>query len=268
LSRTRQQQQGQRRIFDAAYAGMDRYDLENWRVAYIQRIFPALGLRGRRAKGYRFLDVGIGGLGYTVVEAARLGADAWGVDLSPVGIRQAAASAAQTLTPAQLKRCRFRVSPAEELPFAAASFDGVASIAVLEHVAEHQRALAEIARVLKPGGRAYVAVPHCYAKTPWLLGLLNRINDRLVGHLRHYSRQDLADLAQACGLQVERVIYHGHSVKLLQFALERLLPSMRRPKDARWWRLEQRDRDQEHDDRASMISVVLHKAAARRSRGR
>lgn len=263
MSRTEAQQQGQRRIFDAHYAAYSGYRLENWRQAFIQRIFPELGLEGRRAKGFRFLDVGIGGSGYTVVEAARLGARAWGVDLSEVGVRAAARAAAETLPPSALKRCRFEACPAEALPFKSGSFDGVASIAVLEHVAEHERAMAEIARVLKPGGRAYVAVPHAYEKTPLLLGLLNRVNDRLVGHLRHYSRAELLAPFAAAGLRERKTIYHAHNVKLRQFLLERLLPSMREPGDPRWWRMEREDQALWQDERASMISMVLEKPARR-----
>src|SRR5262249_1364123 len=47
----------------------------------------------------------------------------------------------------------------QRLPFRDASFDGLLSIAVLEHVRDPFACAAEIHRVLKPGGRAYVAVP-------------------------------------------------------------------------------------------------------------
>lgn len=47
----------------------------------------------------------------------------------------------------------------ESLPFADESFDGLLSLAVLEHVRDPFRCADEITRVLKPGGRIYVAVP-------------------------------------------------------------------------------------------------------------
>ncbi len=47
----------------------------------------------------------------------------------------------------------------EQLPFADGTFDMVVSIAVLEHVRDPFRCAAELYRVLKPGGRLFVAVP-------------------------------------------------------------------------------------------------------------
>jgi SAM-dependent methyltransferase len=47
-----------------------------------------------------------------------------------------------------------------ELPFAAASFEVVLLIAVLEHTREPERMLAEAKRVLKPGGRVVIVVPN------------------------------------------------------------------------------------------------------------
>src|SRR6218665_3227634 len=65
-------------------------------------------------------------------------------------------------------------APAEALPFADASFDTVALTLVLCTVPEPDRALAEIARVLKPGGR-FLFLEHVRAEDPGLA----RWQDRL-----------------------------------------------------------------------------------------
>ena len=261
---TEAQHQGQRAYFDKAYSAYSGYQLENWRRSYIRRIFPELRLGPGKAKAaFKFLDVGIGGSGYTVIEGARLGASTWGVDLSESGVASARRMAADALPTEAQKRCHFECCPAEKLPFKDATFDAVSSIAVLEHVVEHEQAMAEIGRVLKPGGRAYVAVPHTYVKTPFLLGILNRINDRVVGHLRHYSADDLKNSFEGQGLQVVKVIYHAHSIKLLQFLLEKLRPAMKEPDSQVWWDLEQKDFDAWQDEHASMISVVVEKPMAK-----
>ena len=57
---------------------------------------------------------------------------------------------AETVAP--FLRKPFRCAPAEKLPFSADTFDGIWSYAVLEHVDSPERALAEMRRVLKPGG--------------------------------------------------------------------------------------------------------------------
>ena len=51
------------------------------------------------------------------------------------------------------------MADAGELPFENDSVDGVISIAVLEHVTDPERLLAETARVLVPGGRLFLVVP-------------------------------------------------------------------------------------------------------------
>ena len=46
------------------------------------------------------------------------------------------------------------------VPFRCCVFDAVVNIVTLEHVREPARVLAELARVLKPGGRLLLVVPH------------------------------------------------------------------------------------------------------------
>jgi SAM-dependent methyltransferase len=53
------------------------------------------------------------------------------------------------------------VCDAHELPFADGSFDGVVIQAVLEHVLDPRRCVAEIARVLRPEGCVYAETPFC-----------------------------------------------------------------------------------------------------------
>jgi ubiquinone/menaquinone biosynthesis C-methylase UbiE len=265
---TELQHRRQKRYFDRAYGGAGTYTLENWRQSYLRRIFPELGMGSRLKPGFRYLDVGVGGNGYTVIEAARLGCSAWGVDLSEVGVASARRLAAGTLPPAAVARCRFEISPAETLPFKAGWFDAVSSIAVLEHVAKHEQAMAEIVRVLKPGGKAYLAVPHTYRKTPFLLGILNRVNDRMVGHLRHYTPADLAAPMQAAGAEPIKTIYHAHSVKLTQFLHGLVDRRLGRPGSEAWWRYEQKDLDAWQDDRASMLSMVFRKRRGWKASGK
>ena len=51
---------------------------------------------------------------------------------------------------------------AHALPFPDASFDAVVCLEVLEHVRDPARVLREIARILRPGGRAWLSMPFLY----------------------------------------------------------------------------------------------------------
>jgi SAM-dependent methyltransferase len=51
------------------------------------------------------------------------------------------------------------IAPADDLPVDEGSFDAVVCTQVLEHVAEPADVLAELFRVLRPGGRLYITVP-------------------------------------------------------------------------------------------------------------
>ena len=54
------------------------------------------------------------------------------------------------------------VANAERLPFLDATLDAVECDAVLEHVERPEEAVAEIRRVLKPGGQVHAVVPFCH----------------------------------------------------------------------------------------------------------
>lgn len=94
------------------------------------------------------LDVGCGtGRLLRAAQESFPGARLEGVDAAEGMIEQAKSS------PAGSGRITFQVATAERLPFPDAQFDLVFSTMTFHHWADRQRAMAEIARVLKPGGR-------------------------------------------------------------------------------------------------------------------
>src|SRR6202021_2633687 len=76
------------------------------------------------------------------------------------------------------------------LPFPSGSFDRVIAAEVLEHIPDDRRALAELARVLRPGGTIAVTVPRWY---PELINWVLSDDYHLVpgGHVRIYRRSEL-----------------------------------------------------------------------------
>jgi len=98
--------------------------------------------------GMAILDCGCGP-GTITLDIARAVAPGpvVGIDLSDTQFGDSRAAAAREGLAA-----RFEAARVDALPFAAASFDGVFSHALFEHLPDPGAALAEIARVLKPGG--------------------------------------------------------------------------------------------------------------------
>ncbi len=110
----------------------------------------------RYADFYRkvVLEVGCGN-GYLLSRYARHGARAWGIDLT----RTAVELARQRFDLGML-RGHLAQGDAQCLPFQDASFDLVVSAGVLHHVPDIAAAIAEIHRVLKPGGLFVIMLYH------------------------------------------------------------------------------------------------------------
>ncbi|HEX3556141.1 MAG TPA: bifunctional 2-polyprenyl-6-hydroxyphenol methylase/3-demethylubiquinol 3-O-methyltransferase UbiG [Thermoanaerobaculia bacterium] len=114
------------------------------RFGYMRRVLTEdLGLDPR---GRKTLDVGCGG-GILAEEFARLGCDVTGVDPSEQSLEAARAHARH-----EGLAIDYRRAIGEALPFPDASFELAYCCDVLEHVNDLRRVVAEIARVLRPGG--------------------------------------------------------------------------------------------------------------------
>jgi SAM-dependent methyltransferase len=85
------------------------------------------------------------------------------------------------------------VASVEALPVAAASFRVVVSQEVVEHVADPWRAVSELARVLKPGGRLYL-------QAPFVIGYHAGPRDYW-----RFAGEGLRRLLESAGLEVERL---------------------------------------------------------------
>jgi len=91
--------------------------------------------------GERILDIGCGD-GQLTLRLAASGARVTGADLSP-----------EMVAAARARGVEAEAANADALPFADASFDAVFSNAALHWVRDHEAMLAQVQRVLKPGGR-------------------------------------------------------------------------------------------------------------------
>jgi ubiquinone/menaquinone biosynthesis C-methylase UbiE len=117
----------------------------------------------RDAGGLRVLEVGVGP-GNDFVNWPRHGAIATGVDLTEAGVALTRERLALEGLQADVVQ-----ADAERLPFPDATFDLVYSYGVLHHTPDTARAVAEVWRVLKPGGTARLMLYHHPSWTGLLL---------------------------------------------------------------------------------------------------
>ena len=152
--------------------------------------------------GERVLDIACG-TGNAALLAARRGATAIGVDSAPRLIEVARSRA---VADSPLGHASFMIGDAQDLPFEDAAFDLVLSVFGVIFAQDPQRALSEIVRVLRPGGRALV--------TAWLPdGAMSNVVGIAVGavvaatgmaqpRFAWHDPGTLSDLVASCGASV------------------------------------------------------------------
>jgi SAM-dependent methyltransferase len=87
-----------------------------------------------------------------------------------------------------------------QLPFVDAEFDRVVAAEVLEHIPDDQAAIAELARVLRPGGTMAVTVPRWLPeKVCWALS--DAYHEVEGGHVRIYTGDELVAKLRDAGLE-------------------------------------------------------------------
>jgi SAM-dependent methyltransferase len=132
-------------------------------------VVPLLEAAGVES-GTRLLDAACGP-GHIAAAAAAKGA-------KPVGLDTAEGMVA--VARARYAKIEFQQGDAERLPFGDASFDAVVAGFVVNHLPHPERALAEFARVVRPGGRVAVTVWDRPGRMR-LLGVLGEAVERTEG---------------------------------------------------------------------------------------
>ncbi len=162
--------------------------------------------------GMRVLDLGCGA-GRHAFESYRRGAHVIAADLdqgelTPVaGMLAAMREAGEAGPPAAATAT---VADATRLPFPDASLDAVIAAEILEHVPDDTAALAEIARVLRPGGTLAVTVPAWLPeRVCWALS--REYHEVPGGHVRIFTRAELTAKLTAAGL-TPAGSHHAHGL--------------------------------------------------------
>ncbi|HET6627252.1 MAG TPA: methyltransferase domain-containing protein [Nocardioidaceae bacterium] len=154
------------------------------------------------AAGDRVLDMGCGA-GRHAFELYRRGTDVIALDqdadeLSAVSDMFAAMRAAHAVPDGA--EADVKQGDALQLPFADGEFDRVVAAEVLEHIAEDETAIAELVRVLRPGGTLAVTVPRWLPeKICWALS--DAYHEVEGGHVRIYTGEELVGKVARAGMR-------------------------------------------------------------------
>jgi ubiquinone/menaquinone biosynthesis C-methylase UbiE len=188
--------------FDRWAPTYDSGRISQWLTDGQSQALAALDL----SPGDSLLDVGCGTARATI-DAARHArvARACGIDLSPEMVRHATEQANG------LAGVEFSVADAEAVPYPPESFDAVLCAHSFHHYSDPLRALAEIRRVLKPGGR-FVLLDSDRAACPWVWSWdrILRVFER--SHVKYYTEAELLRLLTEAGFIQAEVVEreHGH----------------------------------------------------------
>jgi len=164
------------------------YELERsywWFVgvrAIVDRLLARTGAGGSLG---RVLDVGCG-TGALLEELRPRSTEAWGVDISPEALRFCAERGLRCVA----------LADAIAVPFPSGYFDVVTAIGIVEHVDDDTAFLAEMNRLLRPGG-AFVLLTSSF---PWLWSMHDVANR----HRRRYYLRGFRDQMRRAGFQSVR----------------------------------------------------------------
>lgn len=157
-------------IYDRLWQGVPLVPHERWPIWQ--------DLQRELAQGPRALELGCGTLPRLPVDGGYF------ADLSRAALQRLRSHGGHS------------VRAAGPLPFCDGAFQVVCAFEVLEHIPEDTDTIAEIARVLRPGGAFFVSVP---VNPALFTGF-----DTACGHVRRYDAQDLQNKLARAGLRIER----------------------------------------------------------------
>lgn len=162
--------------------------------------------------GDRVLDLGCGG-GRHAFECLRRGASVVAMDTDRGELDKVTSTFAAMADAGQVTAGGHGTAvtaDATAMPFPDGSFDIVIAAEVLEHIPADQRAMNEIARVLRPGGRAAVTVPSWLPeRICWQLS--DDYHNTPGGHVRIFTQRELASKLSRSGLAVTGH-HHAHGL--------------------------------------------------------
>jgi SAM-dependent methyltransferase len=170
--------------------------------------FDRLGV----APGDRVLDMGCGA-GRHAFELYRRGADVIAFDQDADELAAVSDTFAAMRTAGEVPagaEADVKQGDARQLPFADGEFDRVVAAEVLEHIPDDEAAIAELVRVLRPGGRLAVTVPRWLPeRICWALS--DAYHQVEGGHVRIYTGHELVEKVERTGMAYDGKA-HAHAL--------------------------------------------------------
>jgi arsenite methyltransferase len=201
-------------------------------------------------RGQRVLDIACGSGATALLLARELECEVVGVDLGSRAIEQAADAADAAGLAA---RVRFVLGDAEELPFPDAVFDVALSECSLCTFPDKRRAIAEMARVARPGGT--IAIADVTADLNVLPAQLRSASARIACVADARSAADYASLLRDAGCEPVAIEAHDDDLRAMADRVEARLRVARMLAPTG----EQRDRAAEASALARMaINAIAH----------
>lgn len=161
----------------------------------------------KKLKGKKLLEVGCG-MGYDSLEFIRRGVRVTAVDLTP----NAVDFARRHFEVVGVEADDVRVGNALELPFEDETFDAVWANGVLHVTGDTPKAISEVRRVLKPGGRAIIS--HFYRKPSWMY-LVHRLGRENIEYKdedppvnEFYTEREVEDMFEGFEIESTRREHH------------------------------------------------------------
>lgn len=178
----------------------------------------------------RMLDIATGG-GHTALALAPYVARVVASDLTP----QMLASAETFIRAQGVDNVTFELADAEALPFPDACFDLVTTRIAPHHFANPQRYAAEVARVLKPGGR-FLLDDNVAPEDPELDAFFNRYEQwRDPSHVRAHRVSEWVAWLDAAGLTIEQIDALSHKrYEFADWTARMRMPAAERDALERW----------------------------------
>ena len=156
-------------------------------------------------RGKKVLEIGLG-QGADSMQIIDRGAQFYGIDLTEESVRRLK----ERFSLFKKQFCEIGVANAEEIPYPDQFFDIVYSHGVIHHSPRIEKIVAEIHRVLKPGGQAVVMLYHKNSFNYYIsISLLRRVGLMLLVPFNFMSKV----ISKLTGEDVERINKHKRNIR-------------------------------------------------------